>query len=130
MGAENSKTKKSTKLHLRQRRIFSEEFKRDRVADILSGKVSISSLSRSWQVSAQSIYTWIYKYSVDQKKGTTIVVQKDSESNKNIELEKKVAELERALGQKQMALDYLNKLIEIASKELDIDLKKNFSPGP
>lgn len=55
-----------------------------------------------------------------------MVIQKDSESAKTQELLERVSELERALGQKQMIIDYQAKLIEIASKELDIDLKKNF----
>ncbi|MDI9877789.1 transposase, partial [Flectobacillus sp. LFS242W] len=64
------------------------------------------------------------------KKGTKMIVQQDSEEAKTQELLKKVAELERILGQKQMEIDYQSKLIEIASKELDIDLKKSFKPTP
>ncbi len=130
MGNSKSNSKKSNKLVIRQRRIFSEEFKRDRVAEIVSGKASILSVSRLWDVTTDAIYTWIYKYSPNHKRGTTIVVQKDSEANKLQELFKQVAELERALGQKQMLIDYQDKLIEIASKELDVDLKKTFKPGP
>jgi hypothetical protein len=57
-----------------------------------------------------------------------MIVQQDSEAAKTQELLKKVAELERILGQKQMEIDYQSKLIEIASKELEIDLKKSFKP--
>ena len=53
-----------------------------------------------------------------------MVVQKDSEAQKTIELVNLVAELERKLGLKQMQIDYLEKLVEIASKDLDVDLKK------
>lgn len=130
MGILKSKSKKSTKLVIRQRRVFSDEFKRERVAEIVSGKASILSVSKLWDVSTDAIYTWIYKYSPDHKRGTTIVVQKDSEANKLLELQKKVAALERVLGQKQMVIDFQDKLIEIASKELDVDLKKTFNPGP
>jgi hypothetical protein len=51
----------------------------------------------------------------------------DSEQYRSKELEKKVAELEAALGRKQMEIDYLNKLIEIAGQDIGIDLKKNIS---
>jgi transposase len=81
-----------------------------------------------WSVSAMSVYNWIYKYSPAHKKGTTMVIQKDSEATKTQELQNQVAELERILGQKQLAIDYLEKLIELASKELEIDLKKNYKP--
>ena len=42
-------------------------------------------------------------------------------------LETKLREAEAALGRKQMEIDILNKLIELAGAELHIDLKKNFS---
>lgn len=123
-------TSKSTRLNIRQRRIFSEEFKREKVAQISAGQVSIASLSKLWSVSQNSIYRWIYKYSPDYKQGTTMVVQKDTEAAKLVELQRRIAELERTVGQKQMIIDYQNKLIEIASKELELDLKKSFNPGP
>jgi hypothetical protein len=56
-----------------------------------------------------------------------MVVQKDSEATKVLELQAKIAKLEQILGQKQLVIDFNEKLIEIASKELEIDLKKNFS---
>lgn len=124
------KTQNSTKLNIRQRRVFSEQFKREKVAQISAGEISILSLSKLWNVSMNSIYKWVYKYSPDHKKGTTMVVQKDSEAAKLHELQQKIADLERTVGQKQMVIDYQDKLIEIASKELEIDIKKNFNPGP
>ena len=39
---------------------------------------------------------------------------------------KRLAELERIIGQKQMQIDYLEKMIELASDELQTDIKKNF----
>ncbi len=124
MAKDTSKTKKSTKLNIRVRRVFSEAFKREKVAEIVSGKIGISSFCKLWSVSSVSVYRWIYTYSTEHEKGTTMVIQKDSESAKTQELLERVSELERALGQKQMIIDYQAKLIEIASKELDIDLKK------
>jgi hypothetical protein len=54
----------------------------------------------------------------------------DSEEQKNTELRHRVAELERIVGQKQLEVDFLNKLLEIGSKELGLDLKKSFSSSP
>lgn len=124
------KTEKSTKFTLRQRRIFSESFKREKVAEITSGKVTVRQVSKLWGVGSSAIYLWIYKYSPEHQKGTTMVIQKDSEATKVIELQARIAELERILGQKQLQIDFNEKLIEIASKELEIDLKKNFNPKP
>lgn len=51
----------------------------------------------------------------------------ESEEHKTKQLLQKVAELERAVGQKQLHIDYLEKLIEVGGQELKIDLKKTFS---
>lgn len=51
---------------------------------------------------------------------------KDSSTSKLKALEKKVKDLERAVGQKQLYIDYMEKMMEIAKDELGIDFKKNF----
>ncbi len=45
-------------------------------------------------------------------------------SNKLKELEKKVKELEHLAAQKQIKIDFLEKMIDIAEEELKIDIKK------
>ena len=127
MSKDDLKSKKSTKLHIRQRRVFSTEFKRQKVAEISSGKISIADFAKLWDIRKEVVYRWIYAYSPEHKKGTTMVVQLESEAAKTQELLKRISELERALGQKQMAADFNERLLEVASKELGIDLKKNFS---
>jgi transposase len=130
MSKDALKSKKSTNFHIRQRRVFSTEFKRQKVAELTSGKISISNFCKLWEIESCTVYRWIYKYSPEHKKGTTMVVQLDSEATKTEALLQRISELERTLGQKQMIIDFNDKLIEIASKELDIDIKKNFSPKP
>jgi transposase len=51
----------------------------------------------------------------------------ESEALKTQQLLRQVAELERAVGQKQLEIDFLNKLLELGSEELGFDLKKNYS---
>ena len=51
----------------------------------------------------------------------------ESESYKTERLRQRVAELERTIGQKQLEIDFLNKLLELASDEIGYDVKKNFS---
>jgi transposase-like protein len=127
MGKSKLDSKKSTKLAIRQRRVFSEDFKREKVADLVAKRYTINSFCRLWGLRAQTVYNWIYKYSPDYQKGTVMVIQKESEANRTNKLLLQVAELERRLGCKQMELDYLEKLVELASKEFEVDLKKNFS---
>ena len=117
----------NVRISLRQRRIFSDKLKKKIVKDIETGKVSVTAVSREYQVSIASIYLWLKKFSGHLHSSTTLVMQMDSEQYRSKELEKKVIELEAALGRKQMEVDYLNKLIEIAGEELGTDIKKNIS---
>ena len=97
------------------------------IKDIDEGRTNITGAGREYQVSNVAIYRWLKKYSAHLHPSTTIVMQMDSEQYKSRELEKKVAELESVIGRKQMEIDYLNKLIELAGKDLYIDLKKNIN---
>jgi hypothetical protein len=52
---------------------------------------------------------------------------KESQSAKFKELEQRIKELERNVGQKQIMIEYLEKMIDLAKEELNIDIKKNFA---
>jgi uncharacterized coiled-coil protein SlyX len=54
-------------------------------------------------------------------------VEEKSEQYRRKELEQRIKDLEAALGRKQMEIDLLNKLIEVANQEYRTDLKKNIS---
>ena len=110
---------------LGKRRIFSEDFRLKIVSDYESGRFSVAELSKLYDINPQSIYNWIYKYSKYNKKSLKVVELKDSQIDKLKEKDKRIAELERALGQKQMNIDYLEKMIDLAKEEYDIDIKKN-----
>jgi len=118
------------KQSLKPRRIFSEELKREIVFQIEKNKISVSSASREYGVHRSAIYNWLNKYSRTLKGGQVIVVEKESEQRKNEELRAKIADLERIVGQKQMEIDFLNKVIEIGSQEVKIDIKKKFGGKP
>ena len=124
--------KQSTKekLAVRERRIFSETLKKSAVKDLVNKRVTLHQLSREHQVSTNTIYRWLYKYSPFHERKCTLVVQMESEATINGDLQKRIAELERAVGQKQLEIDFLNKLFEVGSAELGFDLKKNFSTQP
>jgi len=112
-----------------KKRHYSEEFKRELVRLFESGKLSVLQLSRLYGVADNCIYRWIYKYSTFNKKGIRVVEMKKSSTSKFKELEQKVKELERLLGQKQIKIDFLEELIEVAKDELNIDIKKKpFTP--
>jgi transposase-like protein len=119
--------KQISPLEIKQRRLFSEAFKREKVKDLLEKRISIRQLSSLYEVSRTSVYNWLYTYSPHHEQKTNLVVQMDSEAHKSLMLQQRVAELERVIGQKQLELDFLNKLFEIGSQELGFDIKKNLS---
>jgi len=116
---------KGIKKAIRTRLVFTEEIRKTVVRDIEKGKCSVSQASRELQVSPTSIYRWLYRYSLYLQKERILVVENKSEAYRSAELLKRIKELESALGRKQMEIDLLNKVIELASKEQNIDLKKN-----
>ncbi|QTY26457.1 transposase [Flavobacterium sp. CS20] len=107
------------------RRKYSEDFKLRIVNEYESGKHSVCELEKIYDIPNASIYNWIYKYSKYNKKSIKVVELKDSQMQKLKELQNRIAELEQALGQKQMNIDYLEKMIELAKEQYDIDIKKN-----
>ena len=115
-----------SKKYLRQRRTFSPTLRKEVVRLIESGKLSVAAASREYQVSATSIYRRIHRYSTYNKKGNVLVVDKDSHSKKLERLQQKIAELEQAVGYKQMQIDYYKKFIDLASEEVGEDLKKKY----
>lgn len=116
----------STKNLFKQRRFFSESFKKARVKDFESGKHSVLILSREYNIAEAVLYRWIRKYSLYYKTGYRIVVEPKSMSKNNEDLRRRVAELEAILGRKQMEIEFLEKLIDISSEEVGEDLKKKF----
>ena len=112
---------------MRQVKRYSVDLKKHVVRQIESGELTVSEARREYGVvSGQTIYHWLYKYSRSLKKGTVLVVEQESEQRKNEELKKANKDLEAALGRKQLEVEALQKLIELASQELGVDLKKNF----
>ena len=113
----------------RQRRVFSEDLKRKIVKEIEQGKANIATVCREYSVSDVSVYKWLHKYSSYLQKGVKVVMELNSEGYRSKELEKRVKDLEAAVGRKQLEVEFLNKLIEIANEQLGIDIKKkSFTP--
>jgi transposase-like protein len=115
------------KVILQSKRLFSEEFKKSCVKEYESGHYTVSELGRLYNIRVNMIYRWIYKYSVYNKKKVRIVEMEESSTKKVKDLQDRIKELERIVGQKQLNIDYLEKMIELAKEHFDIDIKKNFN---
>jgi len=110
---------------LRVRRIYSEDFRKSRVQEYESGELTISQISRLFNIGSSSIYKWIYKHSLYNSKGLKIVEMSESTTQKVKTLETKIADLERLLGKKLIQIDFLETTLEVLKEEHGIDFKKS-----
>ena len=106
-------------------RRFSEDFKLKIVNGYESGEFTVLEMAKIYDLYPKVIYEWIYKYSKYNKQSIQVVEMKDSQAHKMKQLEARIKELEQAVGQKQMNIDYLEKMIDLAKEHYDIDIKKN-----
>lgn len=113
--------------NVRKNRHYSEDFKREIVSIFESGKFSVPQLEKLYGISNVTIYKWIYKFSTFNEKGFRVIEMKESSIDKLKQLEQKIKELEQIVGQKQIKIDYLEKMIDIAKDDLNIDIKKNYN---
>lgn len=108
-------------------RIYSTELKKSVVSQIEKGELTVMEACRVYDIkSAQSVYNWIYKISRTLQKPIRTVVEKNSVDHKFKELEARTRDLEAALGRKELELDLYRRIVDLASKEYSVDLKKNF----
>lgn len=112
---------------LNKRREFSEEIRRKAVKEFRSGKYTAKELANLYHCSEPTIYRWIYKYSPGDSPQVNVVEMSESTDRKVKDLHDKIAQLERALGQKQIKVDFLEKMIDLAEEEYDLDVKKSSS---
>ncbi len=74
-------------------------FKQEKVKEIEQKQITVAQISRLYNVSRSAVHKWIRLYGSFKQKGERIVVEKESEAHKTLELLKKVADLERLLCQ-------------------------------
>ena len=111
----------------RQCRSFSEGFKIKKVREIETGITKINEICKVYEVSNVSVYKWINKYGIMKNKPERLIVESQSDTQELLALKKKVAELERIVGQKQLLIDFKDKMIDIAEEMYGVDIKKKFS---
>lgn len=115
---------------LKYNRYFSVDFKKKRVEELEKNLVSVSDICRTHQVSRTSVYKWVYKYSNMAKQQVRQVVEARSDTKKIQLLEERIKELERIVGQKQLLIDFQDKMIDIAEQTYKVDIKKKLSSKP
>ena len=113
-----------------QSRIFSTEFKKDKVREIERNLSTVQEISKEYEVSRTAIYKWLDKYSLSHKRKTRYIVESMSDTRKIAALKARIKELEQIVGQKQIQLEFKEKMIELAEQHYQIDIKKNFGSKP
>jgi len=118
------------KINLREsyNRYFSDDIKRKLVNDLDRKITTIAEVCRVHLVSRTSVYKWIYRYSLMKKKGNKMVIESESDTRMIEQLKEKVKELEQSVGQKQVKIDFLEKMIELTEEDLSINIKKKGKP--
>ena len=106
------------------KRSFSEDFKKSKIRELERNLTSVTEISKTYSVSRISVYRWIYKYSAMAKKQVKQVVEAKSDTQKIKAFEERIKELERIVGQKQLLLEFKDKMIEIAEATYNVDIKK------
>ena len=99
------------------RRIFSAQFKREVVLQLLKGEKTIAGLSREFDVSPTIVRNWKRRY----ESGAATAVKPNEDVVPASELQAaqaKIRELERALGRKTMEVEILRAAQEVLKKSL------------
>ena len=120
---------KMTTAERRQRR-FSDNFKIQKVREIETGQTKVSEICSQYQVADKNVYLWIDKFGSMKNKKERMVVETDSDTRQLLELKKRVSELERIIGQKQILIDFQDKMIDLAEETYGVDIKKKFFSTP
>ena len=113
----------------RRRRRFSPSFKEKKVREIEQKQTTISQVCRQYQVAAITVYRWISAYGDSYQKESRMIVELESDTRVILEQRKRIAELERIIGQKQVQLDFTEQMIELAEETYGVDIKKKFNSG-
>ena len=114
----------------RRSRHFSDSFKIQKVRELETGRTKVSELCFQYGVAYNTVYRWLNKFGSMKNKKERLIIESDSDTRQLLELKKKVAELERIIGQKQVMLDFKDKMIELAEETYGVDIKKKFTTSP
>ncbi len=111
----------------RRLRSFSTDFKIKKIRELEQRITTVTEITKQYQVSATSVYNWLNLYGKNYMKGTRTIVEAESDTRKILDMKAKIAELEMLIGQKQVQLEFKDKMIEFAEETYGVDIKKKFS---
>ena len=93
---------------VRQRRVFSKEFKLRLMHELVAG-ATVAGLARRYQIHSRLLYGWYWAYQRDPEKAFD---PKPNHRTKTDPQAVHIAELERKLGQVTMENEFLKKVLQ------------------
>jgi len=114
----------------RQNRYFSESFRKKKVREIERNLTTVQEVSKEYEVSTTAVYKWLYKYSKLYQRQLRQVVEPMSDTRKIKALQEKIKDLEQLVGQKQIKLEFYEKMMDLAEQEYGIPFKKKLGSTP
>jgi transposase-like protein len=114
----------------RERKFYLEEFKERVLAAYYNSNESVAMVAQRFQVNRDTVSSWVYrkeraagsKKRVKSAPPETAVMKEKELSDREKDL--RISELERKLYRETMRAESLEKMIEIAERELKIAIRK------
>jgi len=109
---------------------YTDDFKLMVVQDYLSTDISQSALKKKYNFGGnKNIYNWMRKFglskpSEDQKELHQVMANEEQKSALEQELELNIRKLEEELKREQLRTKALNVMIDIAERDLKVDIRK------
>ncbi len=107
----------------RRRRRFSEEFRKEQVRLIETGKTTVGEVAKLYQVKLQSVRAWLLRFGKKSHPGR-ILISTGKEFDRIRDLEKENRKLMELIGQQQVELVYKDGLVKLARERLGDDFEK------
>lgn len=103
---------------------YSSAFRRQVVADIESGKYTVFSASRVFDIGYSTVQRWWKRHNEGRPITTVLRIQMPDEANKLKQLEKEKQALESALAQAQLKIITLEATLEVIEENAKAAAKK------
>ena len=105
---------------------YSQAFKQQVVREYEAG-ASIYSLRQKYGIGAhKTVERWVKRYGRSGYRAELVVIQSVDDQLEVKAMKKRIAELESALAESVLENRMLNTTLDVASRAMELDLKKNF----
>lgn len=111
----------------RERTFYSKEFRERVLAVYFGSEESVSMIAQRFEVNLETLNSWIKRYSKRSKVCSFDEVKEQvvkKEKPTQVDLEQRIKHLEKQLEQEQMLVVCLDKMIDIAERELNVNIRK------